>query len=132
MCINSEIRNREKPLLSEGVQNTRVEMLVPDPGTQERLPPLLQKQCRNKKKSQSESGCEGEQEEGQGDRDRKTQRGLRLFLICQQCLLWGTLKEIPSGKIPWETVCRSPVQMGEGIEQRVEAITKKWHRLISF
>lgn len=36
MCTNS-IRNHEKPLLSEGVQNTRVEMLVPDPGTQERL-----------------------------------------------------------------------------------------------
>ena len=41
MCINSEIRDREKPLLSEGVQNTRVEMLVPDPGTQERLPPSV-------------------------------------------------------------------------------------------
>lgn len=41
MCINSEIRNREKPLLSEGVQNTRVEMLVPAPGTQERHPPLV-------------------------------------------------------------------------------------------
>lgn len=41
MCINSKIRNREKPLLSEGVQNTRAEMLVPDPGTQERLPPLV-------------------------------------------------------------------------------------------
>lgn len=41
MCTNSEIRNHEKPLLSEGVQNTRVEMLVPDPGTQERLPPLV-------------------------------------------------------------------------------------------
>ena len=41
MCLNSEIRNREKPLLSEGVQNTRVEMLVPAPGIQERLPPLV-------------------------------------------------------------------------------------------
>lgn len=73
-------------------------MLVPDPGTQGKTPTFGRQHSRSsaiRKRARVKVGVRSMTARGgTGDRDRKAEeRGLWLFLICQLCLLWGTLKE---------------------------------------